>query len=176
MSDETALIVLEGLLAVLGEAEGLAAGLAADPVLIRLLKVFHRLPEPDREVLVGVLEREAAWCRIVEQTEETTGITVRANPFASFFVQVVSAAPPLEPSSRDVDVIRVGIERFLHLIPSLFDEAVHTQWTASARALARLIDPVLGRSVVRLAREVLAIVAEVRPALLESADECAPPP
>lgn len=171
MSDDAALDALDGLLAVLGEAEGLAARLAGDPVLVRLLKAFHRLPEPDRGVLVGVLAREAAWCRIVEQTEETTRITVRANPFASFYVQVVGAAPPMEPSSRDVDVIRVGIERFMHLVPSLFDEVVHTQWTASARALARLIDPVLGRNVVRLAREVLAIAAEVRPELLESTDE-----
>lgn len=166
MSDDAALTALEGLRAVLAEAGGLAERLAADPVLARVLKAYFHLPEPDRAVLAGVLEREAAWCRIVEQTADTTGITVRPNPFASFYVQVLSAAPPIDPSDRDVDVIRVGIERFLHLVPLLFDETVHAQWTASARILARVIDPVLGRAVVRLAREVLEIAAAAQPELL----------
>jgi hypothetical protein len=170
MADDAALVALEALVALLGEAGGVAAGLAADPLLVRLLKVFHRLPGPDREVLIGVLEREAAWCSIVAQTTGTTGITVRPNPFASFYVQVVGPPPPAEPSERDIDVIRVGIERLLHLVPLLFDDSVHVQWNASARNLARLIDPVLGRRVVQLAREVVAIVGVARPELLEPGD------
>ena len=161
---------LEGLIAVLGEARGIGAHVLGDAVLVRLLTAFHGLPEPDREVLVGVLEREAAWCRIVEQTAGTTGITVRPNPFASFYVQVVGAPEPPQVSERDVDVIRLGLERFMHLVPLLFGDNVHAQWTASGRALARIIDPALGRDVVRLAREVLAIVGEVRPQLLELDD------
>jgi len=70
MADDASLLALEGLLAVLGEAGGLAERLAADSVLSRFLQTFSRLPKPDREVLVGVLEREAAWCRIVEQTAD----------------------------------------------------------------------------------------------------------
>lgn len=166
MSDDDALTALEGLHAVLGEAGALAGRLATDPELVRFLKAFYRLPEPDRDVVAGVLEREATWCRVVEQTADITGITVRPNPFASFYVQVVGAAPPLGPSDRDVDVIRLGIERFMHLVPLLFDETVHAQWTASTRMLARVIDPSLGRAVVRLAREVLAIAAATRPELL----------
>jgi hypothetical protein len=167
MFDEAALIALEGLIALLGEAGGVAGRLAADPLLVRLLQVFHRFPEPDREVLIGVLEREAAWCSIVAQTTGTTGITVRPNPFSSLYVQVVGSPPPAEPSERDVDVIRVGIERLLHLVPLLFDDAVHAQWTASARMLARLVDPALGRRVVQLAREVVSIARAARPELLE---------
>lgn len=166
MTDER-LTALEGLIAVLGEAGGMGRGLLNDGVLVRLLTAFHDLPESDREVLVGVLEREAAWCQIVAQTAGTTGITVRPNPFASFYVQVVGAPEQPKPSERDVDVIRLGLERFLHLIPLLFDANIHAQWTASARVLARLIDPAIGRDVARLAREVLAIAAEERPELLE---------
>jgi hypothetical protein len=108
-----------------------------------------------------VIEREAAWCRIIEQTSEETGITVRPNPHASLyghvFDQVEGSSGPLQ---RDVDTIRVGIERFVQMMPLFFQEGVHEQWTASARALVQDGDPELLEYVRRLAEEVLAVLAE----------------
>src|SRR5262245_5635925 len=71
---------LEALRNILEAAHELAMKLAADPLMERLLQVFTKLPEPDREPILQVIERDATWCRIVEQTSPETGITVRPNP------------------------------------------------------------------------------------------------
>ena len=42
--------------------------------------------------MLGVIERDGNWCRVVEQTAETTGITVRANPRASLYLHVLNPA------------------------------------------------------------------------------------
>ncbi len=145
---------------VLTAAADLVSGLARDPLVSRMLEVFARLPEPDREPILRVLERDATWCRIVEQTADSTGITVRPNPHASLYVHVLDQ--PSEPLQRDVDVIRLGIERFVLMLPLLFQEGVHEQWTASARELAREGDPDMLQYVARLAREVLALLEGAR--------------
>src|SRR5262245_10289374 len=110
---------LDALQAILVSAHELAAQLTADPLLERILRVFAKFPEPDREPVLRVLERDATWCRIVEQTADTTGITVRPNPHASLYVHVLHSAAetPSDPLQRDVDVIRFGIERFVHMVP-----------------------------------------------------------
>jgi hypothetical protein len=164
MADDPAATRLDALRTILVSAHELAVRLAADPLFERVLRVFTNIPEPDRETILRVLERDATWCRIVEQTGDTTGITVRPNPHASLYVHVFGQAEvPSEPLRRDIDVIRFGIERFIHLLPLLFQEGVHEQWTVSARELARDIDPELLQYVVRLAREVLALIAEGAP-------------
>ena len=160
--DELAKTPLATLLQLLTTARDFAAGLSADPQGERLLTAFARLPEPDREAVLGVIERDATWCRIVEQTADTTGISVRANPQASLFVHVLTphTEPADEPLRRDVEVIRFGIEQFVHLLPLFFQEGVHAQWTASARELIADADPELRRYGVRLCEEVLRLIAE----------------
>lgn len=161
MADDLPDARLDALRAILVSAHDLAARLAADPQVERILRVFSNLPPADREPILRVLERDATWCRIVEETTDATGITVRANPHASLYVHVFEhVAPPSEPLRRDIDVIRFGIERFVHLLPLFFQEGVHEQWTASARELARDLDPELGGCLVRLANEALALIAE----------------
>jgi hypothetical protein len=160
--DELAKTPLTTLLDLLTTARDFAANLSADPQGERLLTAFQRLPAPDRETILGVIERDATWCRIIEQTADTTGITVRANPQASLFVHVLEppAAPLDAPLRRDVEVIRFGIEQFAHLLPLLFQDGVHRQWTASARELIADADADLRGYAVRLCQEVLAMVAE----------------
>jgi hypothetical protein len=156
---------LEALVALLDTAQRFAARLASDPLIARFLSVIDKLPAPDREPIVRILEREATWCRIVEQTAESTGITVRPNPHASLYVHVFERVDePTSASRRDIDVIRNGMERLLYLVPLLFQEGVHEQWTASARELAREADPMLRAAVVRLAHEALGLVAEAEAA------------
>jgi hypothetical protein len=148
---------VETLRTVLTAASDLATSLARDPLLGRMLEVFARLPEADREPILRVLERDATWCRIVEHTADGTGIGVRPNPHASLYVHVLDQPAPLQ---RDVDVIRLGIERLVLMLPMLFQEGVHEQWTASAREIVRDADPEMLEYVARLAREVLALAGD----------------
>jgi hypothetical protein len=149
---------LDVLRAILVTAHELATTLAADPLVERILRAFAKLPEPDREPILKIIERDATWCRIADQTSEHAGITVRPNPHASLYVHVVDT--PSEPLQRDVEVIGVGIERFVHLLPLFFQDGVREQWTASARALIRNTDPELVEYARRLASEVLVLIAE----------------
>jgi hypothetical protein len=64
---------LDALRTILVAAHELATKLAGDPLVERILRAFAKLPEPDREPILKVIEREAAWCRIIEQTSEETG-------------------------------------------------------------------------------------------------------
>jgi hypothetical protein len=151
---------LDTLRTVLNAAHELAAELAREPVLDRALRAVMALPASDRETVVGVLERDATWCGIVRETASTTGITVRPNPHASLYVHVVDQRTPPEPLARDAEVIGLGIARFVRYLPLLFQEGVHAQWLPAAREFVRSSDPELRAFAARLAREVLALIAE----------------
>ena len=160
VADDRGRTSLETLHALLATAREFAAQSADDPMVERILAAFARLPEPDRETVLGVIERDATWCRVVEQTADATGITVRANPQASLYLHVLgpTSQPSDEPTRRDVDVIRFGMEQFVHMLPLFFQKGVHTQWTAAARELIATIDPELRDYAVRMCREVLALI------------------
>src|SRR5262245_14785093 len=161
MADDPATTRLDALRAILVSAHELATRLSGDPFLERVLRAFSTIPEHDRETILRVIERDGTWCRIVEQTADTTGVSVRPNPHASLYVHVFGQSEvPSEPLRRDIDVIRFGIERFIHLLPLFFQEGVHEQWRVAARELARELDPELLEYVARLANEVLVLVAE----------------
>jgi hypothetical protein len=162
VADDRGRTSLETLHALLATAREFAARFSDDPMIERILAAFARLPEPDRETILGVLERDAAWCRVVEQTADTTGITVRANPQASLYLHVLEPRThaPEDPTRRDVEVIRFGIEQFLHLLPLLFQDGVHAQWRAAARDLIAAGDPELRAYAVRLCHEVFALLAD----------------
>jgi len=152
---------LDDLVATLSVAQSLATELASDPLIPRFLRVLQKIPPADREVIIGVLERDATWCRIVDQTGDSTGITVRANPHASLYVHVLDPVEaPSEPLRRDIDVIRSGIERFLYLAPLFLQEGVRAQWTMSARELARDAPAELRTAFATLARAALDLLAE----------------
>src|SRR4051794_29126139 len=95
-------------------ARELANGLADDPQLARLVRAFEMFPDADREAILRVIEKDAAWRSIVDKTDDATGIHVRPNPHASLYVHVLEqpdgttiVAP--DPSQRDADVIRQGV-------------------------------------------------------------------
>jgi hypothetical protein len=148
---------------VLASARAILDELCRDGQLNRLVDAFLMLPEADRQPILRVIERDATWRRIVEETAGTTGISVRPNPHASLYVHVFDESrQPVEPAplARDVEVIRIGIERFVQLLPLFFQEGVHRQWTASARELIRDAPPELRSLGRRLIREVEALIAE----------------
>ena len=152
---------LDTLQAILMSAHELAGKLAPDALTERVLRAFRRIPEPDRDIILKVIERDATWCRIAEQTASETGVSVRPNPHASLYLHIFSnTEPPSEPLRRDKEVIRFEIETFVRLLPLFFQEAVHAQWSAAARELADDIDDDLRGYVRRLAAEVLELIAQ----------------
>jgi hypothetical protein len=166
---------LDALQTLLATARGLLTDLAADPLLDRILRAFRMLPESDREPILRILEKDAAWTRIVEETSGATGITVCPNPHASLYVHVLGQVngDPLAPGplQRDGDVIRLGIETFVRLLPLFFQEGVHAQWTAAAREIVHASDAELRSFGARLAREVLALLDEAAAGGAGAADE-----
>ena len=172
--DETAAMSLEALQTLLETAHELAASLCDDGQRERLLRAFLAFPESERDAILQILEKEAAWRRIASETERTTGIAVQPNPRASLYLHVVGkeSAPVNDAAGRDFDVIRSGIHTFVRLVPFFFQESVHAQWTEVARALARTGDAELRRAVVRLAGEVIELIASVGE---EAPAEPAPP-
>ena len=160
-TSEIPLTQLDTLQAILVSAHDLAGQLAPDPLMERVQNAFRRIPEPDRDTILKVIERDATWCRIVEQTASETGVSVRPNPHASLYLHVFShTEPPSEPLRRDMEVIRFGIETFVRLLPLFFQEGVHAQWSAAARELADDIDDDLRGYVRQLAAEMLQLAAE----------------
>ena len=149
----------DALQTLLATARDLAKGLTDDPQLERVVRAFRMFPEADREAILQVLEKDAAWRNIVEQTDDATGITVRPNPHASLYVHVLEQTEPA-PSPRDADVIRHGVETFVQMLPLLFQDAVREQWLAAGRDLARSSGAELRALAVRLAQDVEALVAE----------------
>lgn len=149
---------LDALQAALSAAADMVNGLLGDTTIQRLVDAFLAFPEADREAILRVLEKDSAWRSVVEKTADATGIDVVPNPHASLYVHVIEQGP--SAPERDGDVIRAGIQTFVAMMPLLFQEAVHAQWTDAARELARVSDPALRDMVARLAREVLAILAE----------------
>lgn len=163
MAVERAATQLETLHAMLATARELAADLERDPLLHRVLRVFLALPEADREPILNVLEKDAAWRRIVEKTAGATGVNVHPNPHASLYIHVLNHVTGRlidgETSARDANVIRLGIETLVQLLPLLFQEGVHAQWTEAAREIIHGADVEARALGARLAREVLALIA-----------------
>jgi hypothetical protein len=155
---------LDTLTTLLTAARELVGNLATDSLFRRVVEVFSMLPEGDREPILRILERDATWTRIVQSTASTTGITVRPNPHASLYLHVFDpvTGEPITPgpSERDANVMLVGIERFVRILPLFFQEGVYAQWEPAAREVARTSSPELRAAAARLAEEVLAMIAE----------------
>src|SRR5262245_59941313 len=150
---------LAGLETLLASARTLVDKMIRDPLLHRLIDAFFNLPKADREPILKVVERDSAWRRIVQETSGSTGIDVRPNPHASLYMHVFDETP--QPLPRDVEAIRLGIERFVHLLPLFYQEGVREQWMRSARELIIAANPELRAVGVRLAQDVMALIAEI---------------
>ncbi len=147
----------------LATARELVQELSDDPEVERLVRAFRLFPPRDRETIVEVIEKDAAWRRIVERTEAATGIDVRPNPHASLYVHVLDRAglpAALQPPARDADVIRLGVQTFVDLIPLFFQDGVYAQWTTAAREVAAAATPERRAEAMQLVREVERIIAE----------------
>jgi hypothetical protein len=157
----------DALQTLLATARELANGLAGDQELERLVRAFKAFPAADREALLQVIEKDAAWRTIVENTDDTTGIRVKPNPHASLYVHVLEQADGEtalvpDPTQRDADVIRQGVETFVQMLPFMFQDAVREQWLVAGRDLARSSGAELRELAVRFARDIERLATEAQ--------------
>jgi hypothetical protein len=90
-------------------ARNLLRPITSDPLLLRLLDVYTRTPAQDRDVIVGVLEREVTLRRLSDANARSSslgggnpGITVtRPNPNARLYVRVLESSVPAPYLSRE---------------------------------------------------------------------------
>jgi len=126
-------------------ARNLLRRITSDALLLRLLDVYARTPAEDREVIVGVLEREVTLRRLSDANARSSlgganpGITVtRPNPNARLYVRVLepSAATPYL-SREEMMHATLRVARATHL--TLATTAREANWQSGIRdALARL--------------------------------------
>ena len=126
-------------------ARNLLRRITSDPLLLRLLDVYARTPGQDREVIVGVLEREVTLRRLSDANARSSlsgvnpGITVtRPNPNARLYVRVLEPSAVVPYLSREEMMhaaLRVARATYLTLATT----SREGNWQSGIRdALARL--------------------------------------
>jgi len=151
---------LAALAALLAGASALAQRLGDAPELMRLLRVFERIPAPDRSVILGVLEREVEMRRMVGGAQpDLTGLQlVKANPNARLYVRVFQQPATRLPDDHDELVISTfQTARLLSLVvaPSMFPK-----WRAAALEAFTLLEPEELEAACRVFDELVALGRE----------------
>ncbi len=137
---------------VLRTAVGLVREIGSDPLVGRLLAAFRALPVEDREVIVGVLEREARSREMARTTAESlTGLVLRPNPNARLYVRVMDQEPV--PDRRRAVVAAVRAMRLMHNGPLQGD------WETEATAALRELEPDERASIEAFNRRMLELIA-----------------
>jgi hypothetical protein len=112
----------------------MAQELLNDPLLERLLNLFERMPEGDRETVVGALEREVQ-TRILSQkvADSLTQVELRPNPNAQLYFRVI------EPEKQN----QVEMVAFLRTANSLQRgiDSLDPHWRDLVRQALRHLDP-----------------------------------
>jgi hypothetical protein len=127
----------------------------ADPLLERLVAVFRRLPEEDREIIVGVIEREAESRRMGDATGGATGMVLRPNPHARLYVRVIAPEPTAEQ-----DKIIIASARAIRMLNKVIGP-IQERWRVAMLETFRGLDPDERAAVVRFNRDMLAMIEEV---------------
>jgi len=124
--------VLRSLLTV---AREIVRGLEDDPLFVRLTTLFTRMPEEDREIVIGALEREVQTRLLArEVADDLTQIDLRPNPNARVYLRVVG------PEDRSENVEMVAFMRAAYSLQRGID-ALDPQWQRMATMALRQMDP-----------------------------------
>jgi hypothetical protein len=145
---------LTALRGLLGAALELVAEIA-DPLLERLVAAFRRLPEEDREVIVGIIEREAESRHMGDATASATGMALRPNPHARLYVRVIAPEPAVEQ-----DKIIIASARAIRMLNKVIGP-IQERWRVAMLETFRGLDPDERAAVVRFNRDMLAMIEEV---------------
>jgi len=146
---------LPTLAALLENAAERVENLLGDPLLVRLLTIFGKIPVEDRDVLVGILAREVEAKLLTDATANSmTGFTLRPNPNARLYVRVVEAEP-----AQDNEKIILASVRAMRLVGQVVGP-LRARWRAATLESLLRLEPAERSEVATFCRDVLALVAE----------------
>lgn len=151
---------LDDLRTTLQAASGLAAELMADPLLMRLIQVFHAMPTHDRATVVGAIERDVQSRLLSRATERVTGQGSVPNPRARLYIR--THGPAVEEDDLERDDMMLATLRALRVVPILLLPEIHAVWRDATRAALEDVDAATRDGVERLVREVLDLLADIR--------------
>jgi hypothetical protein len=150
---------LDGLSTLLATASALVRDLAGDPLRQRYLRVYDRIPDEDRPVIVDVLEREVALRAVTaDGGEMMTGCGGRPNPNAQLYVRVLEKAPERAPVLDHEQMVFSNV-RAAQLMRHALSPELHEAWRASVVEAFATLEPDARRDVGTVLRILLEIVA-----------------
>jgi len=120
-----------------------------------LLAVFAKVPTVDREVLVGLLEREVQAKELTDATAGAmTGLSLRPNPHARLYVRVIEAEP-----AQENEKIILASTRAMRMVSQVVGP-IRDRWRGATLESLRRLDPDERKAVATFCEEVLDLVAE----------------
>ncbi len=150
---------LETLDTLLRTALGILADLDVDPFFQRLVTVFSRMPEGDREPVLTALEREVELRVLAEATDGAiTGCALTPNPNARLYFRVFEHDPESIPGITYDEFVQGAIvsTRVVHRLSP--GDAV--TWNEATREAMLAVSPEERASLARLHHHMLALIAE----------------
>jgi hypothetical protein len=102
---------------VLASAARIAQDLADDPLLPRVLDVFSRMPQEDREIIVNVIDREVDLRNMTKGASHASlsGLSVtKPNPHARLYFRVTETEPLPHISPQEIVQAVMRAARVVH--------------------------------------------------------------
>jgi len=146
----------EALRNVLDAATTIVGELAGDPLFIRLVAVFARMPADDRRPLLGILEREVNARLLTHAADAISGIRLYPNPSARLYARVVDQEASLNRQEAVLASVR-AIRTFHRGVAS-----APGAWAAILREALRELEQEERESIANAARVLLAQVERCR--------------
>jgi hypothetical protein len=166
---------LEQLQVTLNAALNLATELSSDRLLQRMLSAFRSMPEDDRPVIIGVLEREVLGRLLSRGTERPVGGSTHPNPNARLYIRAHDSDFDRRAFDRDgmmiADIRGLRIATIIRNIP-----AVRQMFQEAMREALDHVDPETWTIAEELLHDVLACIADARAAQAQEPSETPPVP
>jgi hypothetical protein len=145
---------IDVLKSLLDAAHGVLDEIQGDRLFGRLVKVFARMPEGDRAIVIGALERELD-TRLLSQevADSLTRIELRPNPNARIYLRVV------EPDDKSEDVEKLAFLRAVYAIQRGID-ALDPHWREMIVQAFRQMDPAARAQIERFNRAIQELLDE----------------
>jgi hypothetical protein len=126
---------IDVLRSLLDAAHGVLRELEGNPLFARLVNLFARMPEGDRAIIIGALERELD-TRLLsrEVADSLTQIELRPNPNAKVYLRVVG------PEDKSEEVEKLAFLRAAYSIQRGID-ALDPHWRGMITEALRQMDP-----------------------------------
>jgi len=154
-------LALERLKTTLEAALRVAQELATDELAGRLLSTFHAMPAEDREVIVGVFEREVQRRLLSRGTEAPVGQSTRANPNARLYIRAHESGFDRRTLERDeMMVANIRAMRVAAIVRNVPE--IHATWRDAMRGAMDQVDDATRAIVEDLVHEVVSFIAEAR--------------